>query len=249
MQAEQRLKPHEPGSACPVTAKSGQAVLSFPAPITWEPETAECFKRLYDSRSEPLARLKELVRGALQATMRSTRCPYCLIQKGRVFDHFLDKASFPEFSIEPTNLVYVCSECNEEKNWSGENAGTDVLFPYFAGLDRNVFLQCRIDVFGDIILPVFYLEFTDCEIDSEMAYRIQRHFDKLNLKDRLETESIEFARNFVTKYRFREGNVDELQIFKEFYEEEIELNRKTYGPNFFLCRLYRALIDHYLGEL
>jgi len=121
----------------------GRQQLSFPEPVKWDEEVNICLRRLYDSHTNSLGALKEHVRDCVRKYNKFLKCPYCLITSGRVFDHFLDKARYPEYSIEPTNLVYVCNKCNEEKNWAGEPASDGIIYVYYDYIGDHFFFDVR----------------------------------------------------------------------------------------------------------
>lgn len=60
-------------------------------------------------------------------------CSICLVGTVSTLDHYLPKARYPAFSIEPNNLIPACSDCNKGKGASIiSSRGEHVLHPYFS---------------------------------------------------------------------------------------------------------------------
>jgi hypothetical protein len=68
----------------------------------------------------------------------------------------------------------------------------------------------------------------------------------LKLKQRFEAEVGETASDFIAMVRSRYPDVEALTALKEIYEEEFALKKRRHGANYYLCRLYRALIQKFL---
>jgi 5-methylcytosine-specific restriction endonuclease McrA len=51
----------------------------------------------------------------IKSLPRLARCPLCGQRDVKTLDHYLPRASFPELSVTPANLVPCCSDCNKAK--------------------------------------------------------------------------------------------------------------------------------------
>ncbi|TPJ42888.1 HNH endonuclease signature motif containing protein [Mesorhizobium sp. B2-7-1] len=59
-------------------------------------------------------------------------CPFCGgLGHTWTLDHYLPKANFPAYSVNPSNLVPCCRDCNSGKNASfGAELHEQTLHPY-----------------------------------------------------------------------------------------------------------------------
>lgn len=143
--------------------------------------------KLYSSQRKPIIELKkELTTN--EYNQRINTCPNCTINKVASLDHYIPKEEFPEFSVNPINLVPCCSICNSKKkeNWKDDN--------------KLLFLN----LYSDIIPNSRYL-FVDVESKSEFTFKlknvskidfplfnvIESHYDRLDLLQRFKEDSDE----------------------------------------------------------
>ncbi len=72
-------------------------------------------------------------------------CPLCLQRAVSQVDHYLPKAHYPAFAVDPRNLVPVCTDCNWEKGEAViSKANERVVHPYFDVLP-DIWLQCNLE--------------------------------------------------------------------------------------------------------
>jgi hypothetical protein len=143
--------------------------------------------KLYSSQRKSIIELKiELTTN--EFNQRVNTCPNCTIEKVASLDHYIPKDEFPEFSVNPINLVPCCSTCNSKKkeNWKD---------------DKNLLF---LNLYSDVIPLSQYLfvnvisktEFTFelknvSKIDLTLFKVIESHYDKLNLLQRFREDSDE----------------------------------------------------------
>ena len=61
------------------------------------------------------------------------KCAICLVGEAETLDHYLPKARYPAFSVDPQNLIPACTKCNKGKGASLLTTKEDhVLHPYFS---------------------------------------------------------------------------------------------------------------------
>lgn len=74
-------------------------------------------------------------------------CPLCGINKVSHLDHYVPRGIMAEFSVVPKNLIYVCRDCNEEKDekWLDANGDRIVFNSYYDKLSGKEILICQIN--------------------------------------------------------------------------------------------------------
>ena len=118
-------------------------------------------------------------------------CPFCgdLGHVGTL-DHYLPKANFPAFSVNPRNLVPCCRDCNSGKNASfGLGMHEQTLHPY---LDHGQFFEQRwITATVHRSDPVL-IQF-ECtpppHWETRDKQRVERHFDAYKLGYRFSVQA------------------------------------------------------------
>lgn len=72
-------------------------------------------------------------------------CGMCRVRSSRVVDHHLPRSIYPAYAIQPSNLVPICSDCNERKSDVVPNQDKgQLLHPYFDHLDSDDWLEARV---------------------------------------------------------------------------------------------------------
>ncbi len=202
----------------------------------------KALKRLYKSNEDPVKKMKEEV---IEKYMENDfshngeRCPYCgiLRQSTTDLDHFLPKGTFPEYSILPLNLVYICTRCNSQGHKGTLINDNDTgrrlfLHPYTdQELGEYCFLECSIDFDELMVLPTFTVNQELLDINPEIYHIACNHMKKLKLNKRysslVETDLLFKFRNKFTKLNNDTGvrqYKDDLTVddFVSFINEKIE---------------------------
>lgn len=88
--------------------------LQTPPILVWHPDTEAALQSCYTGGTKALSALKDDILTTLniQSPVNLQRCPYCLLNDPRTWDHYLPKESYPEYSVYHANLLYVCFGCN-----------------------------------------------------------------------------------------------------------------------------------------
>lgn len=72
-------------------------------------------------------------------------CGSCRVRTARVVDHYLPRAVYPAYAIQPSNLVPICSDCNDRKlDDVPSPARVHFLHPYFDHLGDDGWLIARV---------------------------------------------------------------------------------------------------------
>ncbi|GAL80014.1 EA31 gene protein [Algibacter lectus] len=167
--------------------------------------------KLYSSQRKSIIELKkELTTN--EFNQRINDCPNCTIEKVASLDHYIPKDEFPEFSVNPVNLIPCCSTCNSKKkeNWKGDK---NLLFLnlYSKTIPNSQYLFIDIES---------KLEYTfelrnESNIDLNLFKVIESHYGKLNLLQRFKENS--------------DGVISELEILissgRDAIKDDIELQK------------------------
>ena len=108
-------------------------------------------------------------------------CSYCRYGQADSLDHFVPKATVPELSVEPFNLVPSCSRCNHKlgSGYSSE-PGLQMLHPYLE-FDLGRWLRARVDEAADGVVR-FYADPADA-LPEDLRGRIIAQFGLLGLSE------------------------------------------------------------------
>lgn len=136
---------------------------------------------LYDQKLvvDRIELLNESIYDTLLA--RSIFCPYCNQRLSSTIDHYLPKSIYSCYSINPTNLIPCCAECNTLKDVScPEKDGREFIHPYFDKLTTNSWLECY---FTSHSAAVVSYRISPSLSTHKLFNRISTHFSSLSLKD------------------------------------------------------------------
>ena len=75
------------------------------------------------------------------------KCPLCEVNNVKHLDHYVPREKMPEFSVHPQNLIYICSDCNENKStkWLDANGFREIINVYYDRLPDMDILVCKVD--------------------------------------------------------------------------------------------------------
>jgi hypothetical protein len=148
---------------------------------------SEHFEVAYIGNTRALRDLKRQIK-ILQDPGVLTVCPLCKISLPRTFDHYLPRATFPEFAIHPLNLVPCCETCNGKKldAWLNEDEQRICLHFYSDTIPQVDFVQCDLNpaAAGSQNVGVTFSLHKPPALGSERWNLIVRHFARLGLIER-----------------------------------------------------------------
>jgi hypothetical protein len=103
--------------------------------------------------------LREEIRTIQPITIQNT-CQHCAIDSVGSLDHILPKELFPEFVLNPLNLIPCCPICNSHKNqnWKSEEGADYFINLYTDRLPRVQYLFVEVEGEGGDINFHFKLE-------------------------------------------------------------------------------------------
>ncbi len=150
------------------------------------------------------------------------RCSICLVGEAETLDHYLPKARYPAFAVDPQNLIPACTKCNKGKGASLlEKKGEHVLHPYFSSNKFYDDLWLKAEVIEETPVKVrFYvdppLNWTDDDITL-----VKTHFDDFDLADKFSlfvlptvVSEIDTVNLSLNKYEFSVQSIQEDFLYK-----------------------------------
>lgn len=199
---------------------------------------------LYSYRNTTLQSLKNLVTRLENGRYLNT-CQYCTLNEVNSFDHYLPKDQFPEFIVNPKNLVPCCSNCNGRKGVVWRDKGImQYINLYKHEMPDKQFLFVEILESNGTVMPRFYLE-NRFNIDVDVYNLLNSHYTKLCLQQRFYANSntiVTELENLVLEYKDR---LSREQIV-EVVEGKAARDRKYFGYNFWKPILEEELIKNNL---
>lgn len=107
------------------------------------------------------------------------RCPLCGINECTVLDHHLPKGHFPSLCVSPSNLVGVCSRCNELKGEFCPSCDSGSLFhPQYDDVTKDRWLYANVD---ENLEKFFFYVSPPRTWSSLLCAKVARTFDSLEL--------------------------------------------------------------------
>ena len=138
-------------------------------------------------------------------------CPFCGNPKEPdTLDHFMPKDDWPEFSINPNNLVPQCRGCapiKSSKYYCDEDKVSIYLHPMYTDLLSKFRFKIAVSFSGDTEKVSFRLSLSKPQpIDQPSADRVLRHFRQLGLQKRIQLycyRELKKWKGLLTKSRFK----------------------------------------------
>lgn len=166
--------------------------------------------KLYSSQRNAFISLK-ITLTTNEFNQRINTCPNCTIDNVASLDHFIPKDEFPEFSVNPINLVPCCSICNSKKKqkWKDERS------LLFINLYSHIIPKTQY-LFVDITSKTefkFKIE-NRTGIDSNLFEIIEKHYSQLGLLERFRENS--------------DGVISELDILISSFRRIISDDKKLF---------------------
>ncbi len=198
---------------------------------------------LYSYDSETIAKFRSELKKKQSRGLRST-CQHCTINSVNTLDHIIPQGDFPEFSVNPKNLIPCCSVCNSKKsnNWK-KNDELLFLNLYIDKLPEKQYLFLKISgtKLDDIDFE-YYLE-NKTNIDKVIYSRIESHFSKLNLLKRMKEKACDEIDSFIAEVESHLDVLTKDKIVETVTEEVIKL-QNIYGHNHWKPVLKLELINN-----
>lgn len=187
-------------------------------------------KDFYDKKTKPCI---DLIKRVYQI-QDDTQCPYCTIDTIGTIDHYLGRATHPEFSVFPQNLIPSCAKCNNPLSRIDSRGARRVLHFYDDPIEQIPgILRAR-------ITPPDEVEFRlhPPRRPSRIARLYLKHCHSLGLLEKYRLAATSKLGTFEKEiWAARRHGVDEIRRMQlEIASEEAQER----GPNFWEVPLRRA---------
>jgi 5-methylcytosine-specific restriction endonuclease McrA len=202
-----------------------------------QPSVRVFFVGMYGSRRRAIIELKEdLRRLALTHDVMRAVCQYCGLSAPSTFDHYLEKARFPELSLYTRNLVPCCWACNHRRRASfGANGERQLLHFYEDDVDSMPeILLANVSIPAASGVPVVTYSVGTSTHPLQPVYN--NHFRLLNLAERYRIQAAVDLRSLKQRFRL----VSRSQLVAILLKEATD-RAQIYGANDYLAALCRAL--------
>jgi 5-methylcytosine-specific restriction endonuclease McrA len=198
--------------------------------------------KLYNSGNSRLIKLKNSVTTVLDNRAMNT-CQYCTIAPVASLDHIVPKGRFPEFSVNPKNLLPACTTCNSHKNqnWT-ENNNTIFLNLYTDILPAEEYLFIDLVVTVNNIQPTFELRNIN-NIDAVFFELLEKHYSRLHLPQRFKKESHKVISELTNLISASRHLLNQNQII-ELIRAKISEDKAVFGNNYYKSILEKSLINN-----
>lgn len=198
--------------------------------------------KLYSSGNSRLIKLKYTVTTVLDNRAMNT-CQYCTIGPVGSLDHIVPKGEFPEFSVNPKNLLPACTTCNSHKNenWK-ENNKTIFLNLYTDILPVEEYLFVDLIVTENNIQPTFELRNVN-NIDADFFELLEKHYSRLHLPQRFKRESYKVISELTNLISVSKHLLNQNQII-ELVKAKISEDKAVFGNNYYKSILENSLINN-----
>lgn len=198
---------------------------------------------LYNYQSSVIISVRESIRKLQIRTIVST-CQNCTIDSANTLDHLLPKSKFPEFIVNPKNLIPCCSTCNSHKLNSINDNGTDFFLNLYLDKlpeEQYLFIDITLDKYSEINFH-FYLKNIDNKINTTFFDILTHHYTKLHLFERMQLKSIEYIselENIILGFKAYLSLDEIINILRN----NIQINKKAYGQNHWKYILEERLLN------
>jgi 5-methylcytosine-specific restriction endonuclease McrA len=221
------------------TYRDSPMALASLSPANTSPATGEDLRGNYESKSQAKTRF----RGAILAHNAGGRCCLCSYRPASTLDHYLPRASYPEFSVLPLNLAPACWECNHAKGdvYLRDDAGPAFLHAYLdLGLRGIRFLFGELATVGGEPMINYYVE-PPQGLPDELGLRIRSHFTELDLEKHYLYEAI----NELNERRHAVASMWEagadVVVVQDYFRREADSVAAASGANHWRFVLLEAL--------
>ncbi|MDT0178180.1 hypothetical protein Q9R34_19335 [Enterobacter sp. BRE11] len=197
------------------------------------------FVRLYERYMLLGNKEPRLVYDLLRAASHNV-CALCGIIKATSLDHYLPKARYPIFSINPKNLVPACTPCNTIKGDPIYHSESDLhLYPYNddAKFYNTDWIDASITVVDDMLSFDFFPNPPEhwSEIEKD---RVRTHFRTFELHDKYKNNSMQLITSIMFNIRRILVGGDYLEVSAYFLD-----NMKVVPCNSTFRIMYKAVAN------
>lgn len=200
--------------------------------------TGLLYKDLFDLYDYDAAIVKEMRESIKKNNPISVYgiCQYCGLGGHDTMDHILPHTKYAEYAVLAKNLIPCCSDCNRRKNERELlNLYTDILPDV-----EYLFMDVKPD--GDTIDLNFRLDNAAKKVDAVLFQKIESHYAKLELFDRMKTMANARLAAFVIRINGVYDKLTKDSVIDTVMEGIVGL-RKTYGYNYWEAAFQKGLVN------
>lgn len=158
-------------------------------------------------------------------SQRTAQCPYCMRTTCRTLDHYYDKDSYPELSLNLWNLVPSCGDCNYKKlNEKNVSTTERFLHPFFDEFYQDIetyHLKLSLETTHNTTYVTFNLV-AGLSLSGEQRNVVNWHIDKMDING---FQSITFRDDllyWVNKARSKVTAGDEYNSVRDYLLDELQ---------------------------
>lgn len=215
--------------------------LELAVPRACSKQEVDDLKELYDYDSYVLRELK--VDLTTTPTGRIVKCQNCTINDVNTFDHLLPQSEFPEFIVNPKNLICSCGDCNGRKgNIWRENGTRTSLNLYLDILPDVQYLYVNNEVGNFVIETTFFLSQPQ-GMDDDLFAKIESHYKRLDLLRRFSEGAYSVISSLKTVIEPLRDYHD-LPEVQMIVKQSIEKERIAFGYNYWQSILKLELVTN-----
>lgn len=211
------------------------------SPNGYRDQEKEDLLKLYTTQNPRLVKLRNSITTVLDNRAMNT-CQYCTLAPIGSLDHIVPKGEFPEFAVNPKNLLPVCATCNSYKGENWRNVKTLFLNLYTNVLPTQQYLFVVLNVSRDVIEPTFELRNVN-NIDVDFFEILESHYSKLHLPQRFKKESHKVISELTNLISASRTLLTRVQIIGVILAK-IQDDKNAFGSNYYKSILEEALINN-----
>lgn len=190
---------------------------------------------LYDYNAAVVKEVQESIKKNNPATVYGI-CQYCGLVSHDTMDHILPHKKYAEYSIHAKNLIPCCTDCNRRKNES------ELLNLYTDALPNVEYLFMDVAPDGDTIDLTFRLDNTANEVDTALFSKIENHYAKLALFERMKMKANAQLPSFLIQIGRQYDKFGKNDVIETVMENNSEL-RRVYGYNYWEAAFQKGLVN------
>lgn len=167
------------------------------------------------------------------------KCPFCMISEPDTLDHYFPESTYPEYIVYSPNLVPCCSKCNKLKGNATFKEGHRIaLHYYFDQIPTEQFFYIKVVV--DNGIPVISFE-PKTDTLGEIGIIIANHYERLELSTRYQEQCNDALSSLHAEMLAHYKRYNSVAECMEILNTRIDSLEKTYGKNYWMVCLYKAL--------
>ncbi|WP_406234143.1 hypothetical protein ACI703_01185 [Isoptericola jiangsuensis] len=207
----------------------------------WAKGASDALISCYSVNTKALSSHKDSILKSLisQAEINVQRCPYCMLNDPKTWDHYMPKDDFPEYSVFHANLLYVCYGCNQRK--SNYFSPTELVYchPYFSVDINSAILHCEVKVDkGKLSIDYYGAGYDGYTEQGNIA---QRHLERLGLVDRFKIEASSTVADLISELHQNFPNGVTQSILDGVLQRRYSDSMKKLGCNAWDSRLWHGI--------